>query len=77
MTEEHKPITITINGQLKEWDSKHITYQQIVELAFPGSTDDYTVTYTHGHKEHQLVPTSDPVKVEDGMEFDVDGTHNS
>ena len=72
-----KPVTLIINGQAKEWSEKEITYQQVIQLAFPGSTEDYTVTYTHGNKEFQLVATSKPVKVKKGMEFDVDGTHNS
>lgn len=79
MVEQHKPhkTTIMVNGQPKEWDEKEITYKQVVELAFPGSSQDYTVTYTHGHKEIQLVAASDPVKVHEGMEFDVDGTNNA
>ena len=72
-----KPITIFVNGQPKEWTDDEITYQQVVQLAFPGATGDFTVTYTHGNREFQLVATSEPVKVKKDMEFDVDGTNNS
>ncbi len=81
MADKHSPHTTTIivNGQPKEWAEKEITYQQVIQLAFPGAgtNQDYTVTYSHGHQEGQLVATSAPVKIHKHMEFDVDGTDNS
>lgn len=72
-----KSVTIVVNGQPKEWSEKEISYYQLIQLAFPGASGDYTVTYTHGNQEVQLTGASDPVKVKKDMEFDVDGTNNS
>lgn len=77
--EDHKPNTtkIFVNGQQHDWPKKEITYAEVVELAFPGSTSVYTVTYTHGNKEEQLIESSPPIKAKNKMEFDVDDTVNS
>ena len=78
MVKDNKTVEILVNGVPKTWPKGgEITYAQLVDIAFPGSTQSYIVTYKHGHKEVQLVPTSPPVKVKDGMEFDVDATDNS
>lgn len=77
MGNDKKTVNIIVNGQPKEWDEKEITFQQVTQLAFPGSTQSFTVSYTLNKKEEQLVASSQPVKVKDGMEFDVDATDNS
>lgn len=79
MNEDNSPkeVIIYVNGQAKPWDKKEISYAEVVELAFPGSDKQYTVTYTEGDHEKQLVPSSKPVHARDGMEFDVDETSNS
>ena len=74
---DHKEVTIYVNGQPKVWTKMDISYAEIVELAFPGSSKQYTVTYSEGDHEKQLVPSSKPVHVREGMEFDVDETSNS
>lgn len=73
----NKTITININGTGYEWSEKFISYQQLIDLSGIASETDYTVTYKDGHKEEQLTPASPLLKVKKGMEFDVDGTHNS
>ena len=72
-----KNTTININGTDYKWSDKFITYQQLIDLSGIVSETDYTVTYTDGHKEGQLTANSAPLKIKKGMEFDVDGTHNS
>lgn len=72
-----KSTTIKVNGTDYEWSEKFITYQQLIDLSGITSETDYTVTYTDGYKEGQLTIDSAPLKVKKGMEFDVDGTHNS
>lgn len=78
MSNDKQHLTkIIVNGQPIEWNEKEISYQQVVNLAFPGSVQNHTVTYTFAKKEEQIVSTSAPVKVKPDMEFDVDETVNS
>lgn len=78
-----RPVTIIVNTRSYPWESKHISYEQVVELAYPGQpmTDQDTVTvrYSRGHDGHgsgTLTP-GHSVTVKNGMVFDVYRTSRS
>ncbi len=70
----HKSTTIIVNTKRHEWTEKKITFEQVVELAFPGQPYDpagTTVEYSRGHgPDHSLRPGAS-VQIKDGMIFDV------
>jgi hypothetical protein len=51
----HREYTIIVDGQKKEVPSDIVTYEQVVELAYPGQSGDpqytFTVTYRHATEE--------------------------
>lgn len=80
---EKKEITIIVNGRKKEVDTKELSFDQIVALAFnpvpTGPNILFTITYRHG-------PPANPqgnlleggtVKLKDGMIFNVTATDKS
>lgn len=78
-----KDYTIYVNGQEKTVTTKIVSYEQIVQLAFPtpvtGPNIRYTVGYEDGpHKNPSgsLMPGG-KVYVKDGMIFDVTPTDKS
>jgi Multiubiquitin len=77
--------TITVNTRTRDADTKMISFEQVVGLAFPDwqnddpQTTEYTVTYDGGvpdKPEGSLVAGSS-VRVRCGMNFDVDRTDRS
>ena len=84
MAEEHKLVTIYVEGTPHEWPKdEKITYEQVVVWAFPdySPTDGrtYTVKYKKGPNEKpdgQLVKGAS-VHVKDGMIFSVSRTGQS
>lgn len=89
MSNEHNPghektITIIVNGQEKTVTGKTVTYEQIVQLAFPEMTGDpnviFNVTYRKSDNDHKPAGTlseGQDVKVKDGTIFDVTPTTKS
>lgn len=74
-----KSFTIVVNGTPEVWSDQHITYEQAVQLAFPGGPTDllYTVSYASPHgKDGTLAPGQKTV-VKDGMIFNVGKTNRS
>ncbi|QIK68010.1 hypothetical protein G7072_18155 [Nocardioides sp. HDW12B] len=75
-----KLATIVVNTKRHEWTEKKITYEQVVELAFPGQPYDPAgtlVEYSRGEgPDHSLRPGKD-VPVKDGMVFDVEPANRS
>lgn len=75
-----KVVTITVNTKQHEWTEKKISFEQVVELAFPGQPYDPAgtlVEYSRGHgPDHALRPGKD-VQVKDGMVFDVEPANRS
>jgi hypothetical protein len=75
-----KVVTITVNTKQYEWTEKKISFEQVVELAFPGQPYDPAgtlVEYSRGHgPDHALRPGKD-VQVKDGMVFDVEPANRS
>lgn len=73
-------VSTIVNTKRHEWAEKKITFEQVVELAFPGQPYDpagTTVEYSRGHgPDHSLRPGGS-VEVKDGMIFDVEPANRS
>lgn len=70
-----KTVTIIVNTRRKEWTETDITFEQVVELAFPGQPydpDGTTVEYSKGHGPDKALHPGERVRVKDGMIFDVE-----
>jgi len=80
---EPKLVTIYINGTPKVVEKEHLSFDEIVALAFEapptGEGVDFTVQYTKGHsdKPKGTLVKGQSVKVKEGMEFDVTPTNRS
>lgn len=85
MQDDHgpKPVTIIVNTRSYPWDSKDITFEQVVDLAYPGEPANdqvtYTVQYSRGHDGHGsgTLTAGRSVTVKKGMVFDVYRTSRS
>lgn len=82
--EEHgpKPVTIIVNTRSYPWESKEISYEQVVAIAYPdsaGSPDTFTVQYSRGPDGHGSgsLTAGHSVNVKNGMVFDVHRTSQS
>ncbi|MFI6012449.1 multiubiquitin domain-containing protein [Streptomyces sp. NPDC051243] len=79
----HHTVTIIVNARSYDWETKEITFEQAVELAYPGQPpteqDTYTVRYSRGHDGHGSgsLTAGHSVKVKNGMVFDVYRTTRS
>ncbi|MBA2610141.1 MAG: multiubiquitin domain-containing protein [Actinobacteria bacterium] len=76
-----KLITIYVNTIAHEVEKAEISFDDVLQLAFPSpppGSDGFTVLYQrgHGNKDGSLVE-GETVKVKDGMIFDVTPTHLS
>lgn len=73
---------IVINARQRGWSEKKISYEQLVDLAYPGQTPDqsnvFTITYAKGkdRKEGSLV-AGETVNIKEGMIFNVTQTSRS
>ncbi|MEO3862102.1 multiubiquitin domain-containing protein [Acrocarpospora sp. B8E8] len=78
-----RPVTIIVNTRSRPWESKAITFEQVVELAYPGQPpteqNTYTVRYSRGHDGHGSgsLTAGRSVNVKNGMVFDVIRTSQS
>ncbi|MFP8962593.1 multiubiquitin domain-containing protein [Streptomyces nanhaiensis] len=86
MPQDHhgpKPVTIIVNARPYDWEAKEITFEQVVDLAYPGQPrsgqDTYTVRYSRGHDGHGSgsLTAGHSVRVKKGMVFDVYRTSRS
>ncbi|WP_395741689.1 multiubiquitin domain-containing protein [Prosthecobacter sp.] len=75
---EQKEITIYINTEPKKTKLAVINYEQVIALAYPtlpvGNDVHFTVNYRKGPPENSeglLVEDGTPVKLKEGMRFDV------
>ena len=79
----HHSVTIIVNTRSYPWKDKEITFEQAVDLAYPGQPptdqDTYTVRYTRGHDGHGAgsLTAGHSVNVKNGMVFDVYRTSRS
>ena len=83
-SEHGRDIWIVVNGRRKEVHKRHLTFAEVVKLAFPNAPPNdkiiYTVAYRNGgnhcHPEGTLV-VGESVKIKDGTIFDVTATDKS
>lgn len=80
---EPKTITINVNGRPHEAEKGELTFEQVVELAYPGDPGGELITFTvlyrrgTGNKPQGTLASGDSVKLKDGMLFDVTRTDRS
>lgn len=78
-----KEFTIIVNAQEKQVTGKELTFEQVVNLAFPGGPQGgnrvYTVTYRRGegNKPEGSLIAGESVKIKKGMIFNVAATDKS
>lgn len=84
MAESKKTVTIIVEGTPHEWPKDEITYAEVVTLEVPDYPQHpeitYSVTYKRGHgnkPEGILLPGGAPIKVKEGMIFNVSPTGQS
>lgn len=79
--DKDKTYTIIINGRKREVTDHKLTYQQVVQLAFPGGQNDantiYTVAYANPHGKDGTLVDGQDVVVKNGMSFNVSKTSRS
>lgn len=81
-TQHHSdPATfhIVVNARPAAVESTRITYQEIVQLAFPGEAGDilYSVVYTGPKHADGMLAPGQSVALENGMKFDVTANNRS
>ena len=86
MTEhnEHRHFKIIINATEHTVHKQELSYQKIVDIAFPGSGTDsttiYTITYEHSaqpHKPDGVLPKGGEIHIKNGTVFSVSPTGQS
>lgn len=75
-------FTITVNGRQKTVTTNTLTFDDVVDLAFPGGPRGDNWVYTVGYRRAEgnksgSLSAGDSVKVKDGMVFDVTQTDKS
>lgn len=77
--EGSKRYSIVVNGVQESWTDHRISYEQVVQLAFPGSppSELYTVTYASPHGRDGMLAAGQSTEVKDGMTFNVGKTIRS
>jgi hypothetical protein len=76
-----KTVTVYINSRAFELEKEFATFEELLEITFPGEITPEsvgTITYTRerGQKTEELHP-GERVKLQEGMRFDVDATNRS
>jgi Multiubiquitin len=77
---EKKMVTIFVNTIEHEVPHKKISYETLVEMAFPGAPGTtYIVKYYKGNSDNLTgtLPSGGEVMVKDGMDFRITGTGES
>lgn len=80
-----KGVIIVVNGEQKPVDEKELTFDQVVELAFPGApvgaNTHLTITYRFhrgkGAGSEEIMVRGERVEVQKGMIFNVTRTDKS
>jgi hypothetical protein len=81
--QDHKEITIIINGTAKVIQKERLTFDEVIALAFDnpptGDGVQFTVQYSRGHsdKPKGTLVEGQSVQTKEGMEFDVTPTNRS
>lgn len=76
---QDKSFNIVVNGTAEVWTDNHITYEQIVQLAYPGVIGDhlFTVSFADPHGRDGTLAPGQKTVVKDGMSFNVVKTNRS
>jgi hypothetical protein len=76
---QNKSFNILVNGTPEVWTDNHITYEQVVQLGFPGGATDhlFTVSYANPHGQDGTLAPSQKTVVKDGVSFTVVKTNRS
>ena len=83
VVEDHKTVTIVVEGTPHEWPEEYITYAQVVTLEVPNYSQHpeitYAVRYKNGprNKPEGTLPPGGTIKVREGMIFSVSETGQS
>ncbi|WP_374090135.1 multiubiquitin domain-containing protein [Methylomicrobium lacus] len=83
MTQEHKTVTIVVEGTPHEWPKGEISYAEVVTLEVPDYAQHPEITYSvrykagHGNKPEGILTPGATVKVKEGMIFYVSETGQS
>lgn len=83
MAQEHKLVTIVVEGTPHEWPKEQITYAEVVTLEVPNYAQHPEITYSvrykagHGNKPEGILTPGASVKVKEGMIFYVSETGQS
>lgn len=83
VAKQDKEVTIIVNTEDKVVTSKELSFDDLVNLAFPnpptGPNVSFTITYRRGHgdKPEGTLSEGGTVKVKDGMIFNVTPTDKS
>jgi hypothetical protein len=77
--EAHENFRIVVNGELKSVYQEVLTYEEVVQLAFPDPGDKiYSVTFEKARHPHEgELLQGQHVEIENGTEFDVEPTGRS
>lgn len=80
-SKQHDKFVIIVNAQKKPWNKEQITYEEVVDLAFPNhpATEMFTVQYSHGPHDHRqgTLAQGQSVEVKNEMIFNVTPTVQS
>lgn len=80
---QDKGITIVVNAEQHTVAGRELTFEQIVQIAFPNNPQGgnwlYTVLYRRGggNKPEGTLVKGESVKLKDGMVFNVSATDKS
>lgn len=80
VAEKVKTVTIIVNTRPQPWAEKKITFEQVLEIAFPGQQYDpagTTVEHSRGEGPDHALRPGKSVAVKDGMVFDVEPANRS
>ena len=80
-SKQHHKFEIIVNAQKRPWNEERITYEQVVDLAFPShaATEMFTVQYSHGPQDNRqgTLAQGQSVEVKNEMIFNVTPTVQS
>ena len=79
---DHKDFVIIVNGEPKTVESRSVSYEEVVKIAYPtppSSETRFTVTYRKAEKPHEgsLAPGQSVEVKKDGTIFNVKPTGKS
>lgn len=82
--DHEKTVTLIVNTRPHEWSDETVSYEQVIDLAYPGepvkpTEEEVTVRYSRGQDDNLegSLTASHSVKVKNKMVFDVYRTARS